>query len=348
MEKSVRIHTIVTHVEPHLDEAVAVFLLRKFGQEDYPGVKTASIEYWPERRAIPGGKTRKEYEAEGYLFLGTWGGRFDEHQNGDADDWKKDGECAATLVAKDLGINRKPALANILKFTKRVDSGSSQPFEVSSIMKDLSFYLPGQSEMIMEWVLLALEAKYRSEAEFQDARREYADFRDHEEEIRVGKDTIRLVVVESDNRQIAKVARQNKVSIIIQRKSTGRVLIFTDKGRKLDIASVARAVRLEEQKKRGNVNITDWRELVRDGTIEEIPEWYFQWDGRMLFNGSISAPDMPATQISLDRIKELVIAGVSGQNLPRHCQQRRHCIRSDCRGYCYGFAHCKVIRQGRE
>lgn len=78
--------TLVTHLNPHLDEVVAIWLLRKFDAE----FKDSPCEF------IHMSKTAEaETNDPNKVFIGTGGGRFDEHK-GDLDD------CATTLVWKYL------------------------------------------------------------------------------------------------------------------------------------------------------------------------------------------------------------------------------------------------------
>ena len=53
-----------------------IFLLTKFGQEKYPGIKDSSIEIWQE---LPAGDTLSSLEEKGVLLLDVGGGKFDHH-----------------------------------------------------------------------------------------------------------------------------------------------------------------------------------------------------------------------------------------------------------------------------
>ncbi len=73
--------TLVTHINPHLDDIVGIWLLKKYA----PDFKDAKIEYISASRDAAQSATEK-------IFVGTGGGEFDEHKEG------LSGTCAGTLV----------------------------------------------------------------------------------------------------------------------------------------------------------------------------------------------------------------------------------------------------------
>ncbi|MDO8576810.1 MAG: hypothetical protein Q7R82_00555 [Candidatus Daviesbacteria bacterium] len=74
--------TLVTHINPHLDDIACIWLFKKF----HPEFKDAKLEFVSASRDL----AAKE-ESEEKVFVGTGGGRFDEHKEGlDT--------CAGTLV----------------------------------------------------------------------------------------------------------------------------------------------------------------------------------------------------------------------------------------------------------
>jgi hypothetical protein len=79
--------TIVTHIRPHLDEVLAIWLLRRYLPEEY---KDAGIEFIPTDEG--GGKRDDDPDK---VYVGVGRGEFDEHK-GDLYD------CAASLIFKHL------------------------------------------------------------------------------------------------------------------------------------------------------------------------------------------------------------------------------------------------------
>jgi hypothetical protein len=56
---------------------LAIFLLKCFGKEKYPGIEKAKIEIYQE---LPRGETPNSLEKKGILVLDLGDGKFDHHQ----------------------------------------------------------------------------------------------------------------------------------------------------------------------------------------------------------------------------------------------------------------------------
>ena len=350
-------HTIVTHVNPHLDEITAIWLLRRFGEKKFLGISTAKITFWSTGGQAPDGRSAEDYEREGILLIGIGGGCFDEHPaNGSA---RKKGECAATLVAKALGVDNDPALEKILKFAVNSDlKGTSHLFDLASIVKVLHQEYPDNPEKVMEWATIGLEAKYQEQLQFFNAAIELAkaDFeKDANIENILGPHgrTLKMATIISDNPQMSKFARSDyggNADIVIQQRSSGNVQIFTNRFSGLVLYDVVQMIRLAEQEVKGKIVTTDWKELASEGKVEGVEEWYFQKAGQMLLNGSLTATQVPSTRLSLEKIKEIVRIGVNPMAFQPErapgCQQGvcSSTLRQPCPWYQFGLHRCREIR----
>ncbi len=108
--------TLVTHINPHLDDIAAIWLFKKF----HPEFKESSVEF------ISASRDKAAEEKEDKVFVGTGGGRFDEHKEGlDT--------CATSLVyeyLKEKGyvpqdeITQK-ALEVLIEWNKLIDTGKA-------------------------------------------------------------------------------------------------------------------------------------------------------------------------------------------------------------------------------
>lgn len=78
--------TLVTHINPHLDDIAAIWLIKKF----FPDFKKAKVKFVSAEKAYSGVK-----DDEDTLYIGIGRGKYDEHK-GDI------GESAMSLVWKDL------------------------------------------------------------------------------------------------------------------------------------------------------------------------------------------------------------------------------------------------------
>lgn len=108
--------TLVTHINPHLDDIAGIWLLKKFE----PGFKDTKVEFMSASHA------KANEETEDRVFVGTGGGKFDEHKEGlDS--------CAGTLVYEFLkekglipeGATQK-ALEKLVNWNFLIDTGKAE------------------------------------------------------------------------------------------------------------------------------------------------------------------------------------------------------------------------------
>lgn len=109
--------TLVTHINPHLDDIVAIWLLKKFD----PDFKKSKVEFISATRDL----AEKE-ENKFKVYVGTGGGQFDEHKEGLT-------TCAGSLVheyLKEKGYLPKDeitikALERLVEWNKLIDTGKA-------------------------------------------------------------------------------------------------------------------------------------------------------------------------------------------------------------------------------
>ncbi len=351
VEKKFR--TIATHTAPHLDELVAICLLKKFGDKKFPGVKRARTIYWNTGGGTPGGRTVEEYEQEGVLIVGMCGSRFDEHSyNGET---RKKGVCATTLVAKYLEIDDDPALDQILKFVVNEDTkGYSTPFSVAHIIKLLHQQYPDNPSRVVRWALEAIEAKYNEQMHFFSTTEAEFDKKAKVVEVKgLNGKTLKVVFVESDSHLMNQFARSEygcRADVVVQKTNTGNVQIFTNSKSRLLIFDIAQIVRFKEQELKGEVFTDDWKLLASEGKIRGAEEWYFHYEGQMLLNGSLTAKGVPPTHLNLDQLEEITKIGLNP--LAFETKRSPDCQRGICTStpkekcpwYAWGLQRCRKIR----
>jgi hypothetical protein len=337
---------ILTHERPHLDEIVAIWLLRRFGEQRFPGIGAAAVEFTSIRRLQEAGRKPEDYEADGTLLLGIGGGRFDEHPT--LDEGRKTGDCATTLVARELGISDDPSLAKILRFVRAADvDGNASPFDISYVVKLLHNRCPDNAQWVMEWALVGIEAKYEEQRRFFTVVKPEFDAKARVEEIEVGKKRLRVVTVDSDEEGIHKYARSEhgaRAAIVIQRRSTGNVAVFGNKQAGVDLREAAKLIRLAEREAKGLAPAPDDERLLAEGYAPGAEEWFYHRQGQMLLNGSLTQADVPPTRLSLDRIAELVKIGVDPTRVKPLCQSTGRCIGEVCDWYAWQLARCTRLR----
>lgn len=314
---------IITHIRPHLDEIVAIWLLRDFGEEMFPGAATATIETWDSSSNTPDGRSSLEYEENGCILIGVGGGRFDEHAKKTR--VRQKNECTATLVAKALGVDQDPALRKILKETLRNDTeGGAQLLEIPAVIKSMN--AQGHSPVdVLDWAEIGLRAIYRQQKEFFDAVEEFPRVSEVE---KIGAEGKILAVIRSDNEEMHKVARSKhgaNASIVLQKKSSGNVQIFADKKSGVSLSDIAALLRLEEQEQKEKFLTTEWDALRSEGNVAGAEEWYYYPTAGFLFNGSLTAPNVKPTRVPFENIKRIIRIGVDSTvvNMLRQQTSRR-------------------------
>ena len=346
-EQPVRFAGILTHERPHLDEIVAVWLLRKFGEQRFPGVASATVSFTSARKLADAGAKPEDYEARGVLLLGIGGGRFDEHPT--MEEGRKADDCATTLVARELGISEDPSLAKILRFVRAADvQGNASPFDISYVVKLLHSRYPADPSRAIEWALVAIEAKYEEQLRFFTVVKPEFDAKARVEEATVGQRRLKMVTIDSDEDGIHKYARSEygaRAAVVIQRRSTGNVVVFGNKQAGVDLREAAKLVRLAEQAAKGQVVTTDEGRLTAEGQVPGAAEWFYHQQGQMLMNGSLTQTDVPATRLGLDQIAELVKVGIDPTRLKPLCQSTGRCIGDVCDWYGWSLARCVALRR---
>ena len=347
---------IATHRRTHPDELGAIWLVKKFGEKKYPGISTAEVIYWDAGPRTPDGRTPEEYEQEGVLPIGVGGGRLDEHPFLNRP--RKEGECAFTLVAKDLGVQDDPAIQQLSEYLVNNDlRGTRQPLDFANFVNVLHRKHPNDPEVVMRWAMLALDALYDDQEAFWNSTPQ--EFRKNAQIEGIsgpnGK-TLKMVTVLSDNEQMAGFAhfvRGGRAAIVIQQKSSGNVQIFINKsaGLELQFAEIARLVRYAEQNVRENILTTDPQILSAEGIVPGAEVWHCFTQGQMLLNGSLTAPNVPPTHLSLKVIQDLVRIGVN----PRRFEKNRapNCTKGICTStmanpcpwYKFQLERCLAIRR---
>jgi hypothetical protein len=317
---------VETHDLPlHLDEMVSCFLLEEYADSEF----------------------LKKHAPEGVIRIGVGGGEFDEHPTQTSE--RKEGECAATLVAKALGVEDEPGLKRILRFTLSRDlKGGGSPFDLAAITKLVSESFSPQDTY--EWVKKFLKIRYEQDLAFETSTKDEYQKIAKEVVVPVGQKQLKIVVLESDDPLVKKFALslEGGGAVAIQKWPSGHVQIFANRqrlGNGLD--DVARMVRLAEQsrKRKKQIRATDRDRLASEGIVPGAEEWYYHRAGTALLNGR--SPDkwgVPPTNLPLDQIVRIVKLGIDPLYFPQHCPKSR-CIFERCGWYGWGLDRCQKIQR---
>ena len=301
---------IIIPTRPHPDVIVGIFLLTKFGQEKYPGIKDASIEIW---QNLPAGDTRESLEKKGILLLDVGGGKFDHHNTQ---------KNLAQLIAEDLGIETDSSILKILTYAERDDKHglgtvSNDPldkaFGLSGLIASLN-KTESDHERIVKLILPLLEAhhteeKRRTQELPQEFEKKLKEGKAEVFEIRQGKKNLKTVVLESDNLSMAgwlKSAGGQRADVVCQKKSAGFTNILTKPLKNVDLRWLAAYLRKAEAELRDRKLTCSTFDLMKEGKIAEVPEWYYDRATNSVLNGGASPKGILPTIIPLETMKDIL------------------------------------------
>ena len=365
--KVIRVNELLTHKKGHIDEYFGVWQLKRFGEEIFPGVEEAPINYLKTGSVEPNPtKTESLLRDEGKLYVGIGGGCFDEHAN--AFRGRLEG-CASSLIAEYLGIQDDPKLKPILEMVKRADNGDNgKYYHYPNIIKQLQL-ARHSDKMIMELSfiifdamyaagtdifnnkdfhalpkimrLLEVEGKYELELVMQlvtiildaisIARNEYLEARDI-----VASSMSELVDCNEQPVRIAVVQSDNFRVMAVARNMGYDILLLRQEGGNtqifalnpnINLDEVTVVLRVAEQKMKGTTLTTNFDTLRNEGKVRGAEEWHLE-SSQMLLNGSINAEGVTPTQLKIEQVLTAIKIGVDSNSCPKK-------FASKCRqGFC--------------
>lgn len=304
------VKTIVTHWEPHPDEAAAVALLEVYGKGQLaiaPGCEICFVDAGYENYQ---GRKASELEADGIVQVGVGSGRFNEHAKlGEA---RQKGQTAATLVAKALKVDRRPEVKYLLDYISANDlKGEGSKFDLAHLMK-IAYQAGDTSETVLRSAVITCQQILRTQSletaipEIQKAKRRQLSL--------PGNRTVTIVSVKSDSRQLLQAVRslyKNQSVVLVVEKPTGQVQVLPSRNDlKSEMAVVAAFIRFFEAEIAGiKIDAADPR-LYQEAAIPGMPSWHFQVETGMVFNGANTAPGKAPTRLDLASVVKLVEAGL--------------------------------------
>jgi hypothetical protein len=305
---------IVTLPRVQVDALIACFLLVRFGEERFPGIKDAEYLFWVN---IPEGKTTEELEKEGYILLDMGGGRFDHHvnQNGNRE------KCMSQIVAEYLGIHKNQSIRKLLEYARRDDllgkgTISNDPidraFGLSGLVTNMNRALPDDQALIIKTVMPLFVAHHMEEKKrTEDLPREYEEKiktgKAHEVAMQTSRGLVKMVIIETDEIAMAGYLRaQRSIDLVVQKMSSGHVNIITQQKKLFDLSQIAKFLRIAEAEEKGNVGVIKDADLASAGRIDGVEEWYFDTRARTIQNGGVRPQWTNPTRISLTTIGEII------------------------------------------
>ena len=306
------VNSIYIPSRPQPDTIVAVFLLKTFGKELFPGVEKAIVKVSADvsESTLPAGA----------LALDVGGGELDHHK-------KVPAVTCSELVAMKLGVKEDPAIAKLLEYSRRDDMAgkgtvSSDPldkaFGLSGLVAALNKTRKDDAAGIVEAVLPLIEGHYLEEVQRtvelpKEFEKKKAEGKVDIFEIRHRDKKLSVVILESDNTSMPGFLRSQiggRFDVVVQRMASGHTNILTRPTKRVDLRSLALVIRLEEANQAGIHMKDDSRYLSQPGKISEVSNWYYDTATNSIQNGGANPKDTIPTRIDTFAMRKLVEVGL--------------------------------------
>ena len=319
---------IWVHNKPHFDEIVAIIILMMSGERMFPGISKATVHFTGD--GWPNGRDWRFNLKEGRLGVGFGGGPLDEHAE-DGKQGKKD-ESTTSLVVKCLMIQH-PVHRWLSEEVTRLDQNAvADEWNLSSILKS-EYRTPGNDPVAtFNQVSSMIRHKFEQRLEGYELQgmidNAVKSGQSRTIEVVGGKLIKILWIYNCDSYKLSAMARNKGFGVLIQRRSTGHVMVSTNNKlhHLMNPRKLAWAIReaefnaqLAEAKKTADKDDSIHQASARDipvskrwasGTIGEVGNWHFQDPGFNMLNGSESHPDKEPTMIDFDHLVSIVCQNI--------------------------------------
>lgn len=269
--------TLITHINPHLDDIFAIWLLKKFD----PKYKEAALEF------ISAAHNLENQETEERVFVGTGGGKFDEHKEGL-------NTCAGSLVFDYLKKeNLLPkdeitvkALAEMVDWNKKIDTGTIpieayDEFSVPAFIRSKDTTEKGS----LKDVEIGIEILDRI---LDVSKKNQQSLKDWESRIEFESKFGQSYALNSETidrpfcKRMARFAKRGGDLFVIYHPKHKSVQYFTP-SQTLDLTPIYEKIK----------------------SLDPDASWYLHQSHHMVLCGSSSAPDSKPTKLSFEQLMEV-------------------------------------------
>lgn len=295
-DRLVQIRDVAVLWPMNLDTGTARWALQAFGHPMFPGIREAGIVFWNGHES-PDRRPADEWVDAGVLAINCGGGNLDHHPHEEFP-----GECAFTRVLELLGLQDDPYFEELARYvlwddTRVKESKGARPkkeegaFTLGRTFKDIqeaveltgdqavdAARLTEAARRALDWLYVALDTYYDRQVRF------FTEAKQAFEAAQVIRVTIdgrewRIADGVTDCESFGRFARSRhgcNAHVVIQERSSGNVTIISSERAGLRGDSLMELIRLEEQYQRnGRATCTDERLLRQDGSLAEVPQWYY-------------------------------------------------------------------------
>jgi len=306
-----QISKIIIPVRPQPDTIIAIYLLKRFGQEKFSGILNAEIIIDPNAGKIGD----DENQRLGNLLIDNGGGAYDHHG-------RKPETCASFLVAKDLGISSDPALSKLIHYAERDDKFGlgtiskdqlDRTFGLSGIIGTLNKQFPHDSEKVINLITPLIESHYAEEVKrIHELPALYKNLVSEGKTTELNYGEFKIVLLESDNISLPGYLRAQvggNYDIVVQRCSSGHVNILSriKKQKKIPLERLIAVIRGAEYYMHNGKEINKkYADLIIPTRISEVPNWYYDQATNSIQNGGVHTDATPVTEIPWDHFPTIL------------------------------------------
>lgn len=294
------------------DQLAAVYLLRTYGNERYPGAGAARLVFIPEN-IKPTAKKISEWQKDGY-FIGF-----------------KEGVSESLEAIANLNIEKHEELRNLVRFIKEYNLGRHRSFGTfPAILEQYKKIKP--AEEAFKILLDQFEAMQTAQSAWlteiaQEFAKSCSIFK-----IKRRRSKVKVVVCVSDHPQMEQYLVERKFASAILKNSAGYVKILFNGRLRLRIDEFVAALRMLELMAAGEtMAFVNRKKFHKPGMLREDGVWDFESKNWRIVN-SASAPK---TKIPLEQIVDLLKFWLSAE------YDERCCAKSKCLYYPLVLDKCK-------
>lgn len=224
------VNMLVYHRGIHWDEVVANFLIRKLGNQFFPGVATAKVRFASREEAM---LDPVDALKRGELWVGCGESPFNEHET--MSRGAVENHCAATLIATLLGHGERKELRVLLNDVLASDRDPQRDVgHIHNVIKSMH-EVGMEDETILAWGTEAVKAIHMSQVSFWlGAVANFDEFGKIEEVKTERGETLRLAIITTDDRAYSRVAlgvepRGKNASVVLSQNEAGNLTVLTNK-----------------------------------------------------------------------------------------------------------------------
>lgn len=272
--------TIITHTKPHLDEIMAIWLIRRY----FAGFSRARVKFIS---AENGGADKINPDQDPKtLYIGVGRGKFDEHRGLVAN-------CASSLVWRNIKRNKKKeerrkieimAVDRLVEYVLREDTGklvemTDRTFSVQNILWGYYDNHKKSSEKMIEFGQTIIDSLFLQQLTLADLEQTWKKKKIFQ--TKWGK----AVALEADEKGLSGLAFQKGYELIIGVNPKNGYHGFRAKAQ-------------------GKVDLTEIYQKIKE--IESEADWFLHQSKKLLLCGGDVAPKARKSKLNLEEMISLV------------------------------------------